>query len=316
MSPGAPYDPGLSEVLARAGAAYRRRDDAEFLACMGDAVRRAPQRIDLLVCLANEQIQLGHAAVAMDIFEDLAVRLPNDPENLFRLAHWRKFAGNEGGAWEAYGRLAELRPERASDLMRIWSIIDGWLVRRVSDAVPDAPSGRGKTAVVTLGLKLAPDGSPRQGLIDRLEKSFEVFRAYPDAILIPTGGVPQSGRVETTVMRRWLEERGVPPERIFDEGYARDVVENLLFAREIMDLEGIGSVIAVTAAENVRRAGAGLDIIAWTCGSAWKADAVAASGGTFASFHDDGRDRLKLFRDALRSYGMPTMTAYPYLAER
>lgn len=310
------HAPGLNGILERANQAYRRRDDDEFLALMREAVRLAPTRADIRVCLANELVHLGRTGEALAVFEEASALLPNDPELLMRLAHWRKHAGNDGGAWDAHRRLAEIRPEFAADLWRVWGVVDAWLSRPVSDRLPDPPAEPLPTAVVLLGLKLAPDGTPRPALIDRIEKALEALAAYPDSIVVATGGIPQSGRTETEVMRDWLLERGLPPERIHEEGCARDVVENILYSRYILDAERIRRVVAVTAANNVRRTGAALDIIAWTRGCSWSSTVTAASGGSFAAFADDGRDRGKLFRDALRAYGLPTMTAYPHLAER
>lgn len=316
MSPRAVYAPGLNDVLERAARAYRGRDDGEFVSLMREAVRLAPLRVDIRVCLANEYVQIGRTGEALAAFEEAAATLPDDPELLLRLAHWRRHAGNEGGAWDAHRRLAEIRPELAADLWRVWGVVDAWIARPVSDRPPVPDAGGERTAVVVLGLKLADDGTPLPGLVERLEKALAVLDAFPGSTAIVTGGVPRSGRVEAEVMRDWLVARGVAPDRIHEEGYARDVVENILYSRCILDAGKVARVVAVTAAGNARRTGAALDIVAWTRGCGWSSSVTAASGESFASFRDDGGDRTKLYRDALRAYGLPSMSAYPHLAER
>ncbi len=60
-----------------------------------------------------------------------------------------------------------------------------------------------------------------------------------------------------------------------------------------------------------------MEIVGWAAyGEDGSVGSVAASGDSFSGWHDDGGDRLKLYRDALRAYGMPMMHTYPELAER
>lgn len=315
MSTPVRYDPGLKAILERAGGHFRRREKDELERLLLEAVRLAPQRFDLRLCLANHFIQVGIPAKALETLEAILRQFPRDVDSLFLLAHWRRHGGDAAGAERLRETLTAVRPEKAADLAAIWRDIDAWLARRVTDSIPPHDPAV-KAAVVTLGYKLAPDGTMQQALVDRLEKTLEVVSAYPEAVIVVTGGVPQGGRVEAVEMRRWLMERGVDEGRIREEGYARDIVENLLFSRPILDAEGIGRVVAVTAAGNVRRTGASLEIVAWTGGSTWSVEVVAASGGTFDAFRDDREDLLKLYRDTLRSYGMPMMAAYPELSER
>ena len=90
-------------------------------------------------------------------------------------------------------------------------------------------------------------------------------------------------------------------------------MENLVYSRAVAAMNGVDAMLIVTSAVDVRRAGASLEIMAGACGDAWTVRAVAA---TAAGFVDDGGDRLKAYRDALRAFGMPMMDAYPELAER
>lgn len=315
MSTSVRYDPELKAILERAGDYFRRREKGEFERLLLEAVRRQPQRLDLHLCLVNHFIQVCVSAKALETLEAIVRRFPRDVDALFLLAHWRRHQGDAAGAERVRETLAAVRPEKAADLAVIWRYIDAWLAMPVTDRIPPHnPAVR--TAVVTLGYKLAPDGTMQRALVDRLEKTLEAASIYPEAIIVVTGGVPQGGRVEAVEMRRWLVERGVDAGRIREEGYARDIVENLLFSRPILDAEGAGRVVAVTAAGNVRRTGASFGIVAWTCGSTWSVKVVAASGDTFDDFRDDREDLLKLYRDALRSYGVPMMAAYPELSER
>ncbi len=327
-----PGDPGLPDLLRRAADAYRRRDDRRrddpvFRAFLEKAIVCAPQRIDLRMCLANHWVQAGAVDQALDIFEDLTRMAPRDVDVLTCLAHWRRYmadrdAGGKGangggkGAEEAMRQLAKIRSERAADLARLWRCVDAWMLRAPAPRLPTLPSGAARKAVLAFGYVLEDDGSMRPELLARLEKTREAAERFPGAVVVVSGGCPRAGRTEAAVMGDWLRGNGVRDDRIYEEGCSRDLVENAVYSRQILDLLDVDAVLAVNSAENFRRTGAALETIAHTCGSAWRVRAVAAEGETLDAFADDGGDRLKLYRDVLRAYGMPMMAAYPELAER
>ncbi len=317
MSFRAAYSPDLAPTLQQASEAYRRHDDPAFRAYLEKAVALAPHRLDLQFNLAHHHIQTENPGAALDIFESLAEKAPTDLDALACLAHWARFCSHADLFSDVLDRLYDIKPALANDMMWMWEEIDRRLDAPVRDALPDAGGCEGPIAIVTLGLVLNPDGSMRPALIERLEKTLEAAAAFPGAPIIVSGGVPKSGRVEAVEMRRWLVERGVGPARILEEGYARDLLENIVYARQILDQIGAGAAIVITSANNVRRAGAALAVNARVSGSRLAVpDAVAASGRTFESFKNDGSDRLKLYRDAIRAYGVPMMRTFPELVER
>lgn len=310
------YDPALKSLLARAARAYRNRDDAAFRALLLDMIARAPHRADLRFDLGNHYIQHGMVDAAISVFSGLLDEYPGDPDALAFLAHWRRFAGDADEVERLWTRLGSVRPERASDLARIWSEIDRRLSLSPTDELPGRQFGDGRPVILALGLALAPDGSMLPGLTERLEKTAEAAGKFEKSRIIVSGGMPRAGKIEAREMRDWLVARGIAAERIFEEGYSRDLVENMVYSRQILDPLGARTVLIVTSANNVRRAGAVLEIVGWTRGSAWKSPvAVSASGESLDSFVDDGRDRLKLHRDCLRAYGLPMMRTFPELAE-
>lgn len=307
------YDDGLAPLLAQARDAYRARDDDGFAALLEKAIAVAPQRVDLHLCLANKHIQTDRPDLAAAIYEALFERMPNDTDILFLLAHWRRYLGEEAEAYR--WRMAGLRPEKAVELAMLWEIVDKWLARPVASTLPRL-SAAARPAVVVLGHKLTEDGSIRPALLERLEKALEAAERYPQAFLVVSGGLPRAGAAEARVMRDWLLERDVAPDRVHEEGYARDTVENLVYSRFIVEMEGADSVTVITSAYNIRRAGASMEALAFSRGASWPVYAVAGGGETSAAFRDDGSDRLKVYRDILRAFGIPMMAAYPELAER
>lgn len=311
-----PYSPKLKPLLEEAAQAYRLRDDDAFAALMREALLLAPQRLDLWYNLANHHVQTGKVDEAIDILRKVYGMIPRDATIMFTLAHWLQFAGQSSDAERLRRTLESARPELAADLLRIWTTIDAWLSKRIDDTFPPPGKGWGKVGIVVLGYRLNADGTMSQPLVDRLEKALEGTKRFDNYRVVVSGGAPRAGVVEAVPMRRWLEEKGVPAECVIEEGYSRDLVENLIYSRHILDILGAESVIAVTSANNVRRAGSGMEILAWINGSSWRVFSTAASGETLDNFSDDGSDRLKLFRDTLRVYGIPMMRTYPELSER
>lgn len=316
MSHGALYNAGLHDLLQKAAEAYRRHDDPVFRALLEEAVMRTPHRLDLRICLANHCIQTGLTDLALDIYEELTRMVPRDVDVLFALAHWRRYRGDIDGATQARKQLAKIRSEKAADLTRLWQTIDAWQIRQPTDRLPTLPSSAIRKAILTLGYVLTDDGNIRPELTERLVKTSEAAEQFPDATLVLSGGVPKAGTVEAVAMRDWLCQRGIAPERIYEEGYSRDLVENIIYSRQILDLLDVDAVLVITSAGNYRRAGAVLETVAHNAGSAWLSRVVAASGQTFTAFKDNGGDQLKLYRDVLRAYGCPMMVVYPELAER
>jgi uncharacterized SAM-binding protein YcdF (DUF218 family) len=310
------YAPELKEILSKAGLAYRRHDDSCFRGLMEKAAALAPERLDIPFALANHHIQTGSPELALAILKRLSRALPDDSDILFHLAHWSRFAKDDTEASAAEWRLAELNPEKAGALSRIRRTVEAWLARPLSAALPRPSPPGTRTAIVVFGYRLKADGSPHPFLLSRLEKALEVAGLFPEAPIVASGGVPVAGRVEAVEMQRWLVEHGVPPDRILEEGYARDLAENVVYSRQILVQLGVEDILCVVPADAARRAGACMETIGWNAGRPWRRVQTAISSEPAFGFADNGRDRLKLFRDVLRVYGMPMMRIYPELAER
>lgn len=310
------YESEVNTALTRAAGRYRSHDDDGTAYWLEEAIRLAPWRRDVRFCLAGRHVQHGVPALAAAEYERVLELIPADADALFFAAHWRRCLGDGELARGHLEELRTIRPERAEALERVWAAIDRWKGREVTDAVPELPASAKRPAVLILGHVLNDDGTPKPALICRLKKALEVLDRYPEAVAVASGGVPRAGRVEATTMREWLVGQGVRDSRIHEEGYSRDVVENLIFSREILSVLGVDAVAAVTCASNVRRTGAGLEILSGEFGLGWSVGVAAAAGPTFENFVDNGGDGLKLYRDTLRTFGVPMMTAYPFLAER
>lgn len=313
------YAPRLKEVLVEAAAAYRRRDDPEVERLLREAVDLAPQRLDIHYNLASRYIQSGEALRALTCYRRVLSAAPDEVDALTYFAHWSRYSGETADAEEAWARLDEARPGRAADLRRIWDRIDAEAAVEVTDAIPFVEQNLTRdgvsAAVVVLGFKLNPDGSMHDVMLARLAKGLAAAERFPLARVIVAGGVPAGGRVEAAAMREWLLARGVEERRVIEEGYARDVVENCLFSRQIMKIYRIGRALLVTSGVDVRRARVVMDVANWANGSQCRVGAIASTLGGDEYACDPGPCDIKIYRDALRAYGMPMMRVYPEMVE-
>lgn len=311
------YDPGLNELLARATDAYRRHDDSVFAELLHEAIRRVPHRIDLRFNLGQHYVQTFEIDKALEIFHDLARDLPQDPDALTCYAHWSRYAEGAPRGEKLRRAMGTLHPRHAKELAHLWLTLDVYRILPVTDALPrqpDDPQGEQMT-VVLLGYRLNPDGSMDAQLLDRLGKTLDAANYWPAARIIVSGGVPQAGRVEAEVMRDWLMEHGVDGPRILPEGYSRDVLENCIYSRQILDQIGAQRVVVITSADAARRAGACLTVYGRASGSRWTVAGIAASPKSVYSFSESEQDRIKLWRDILRAHGVLMMRTWPGLAE-
>ncbi len=92
--------------------------------------------------------------------------------------------------------------------------------------------------VIVLGAHVRPEG-PSRALALRLDKAYEYAVEYPDAVLIVSGG--QGGNepcAESTAMKQYLTEKGIPAERILEENQSTNTRENLIFSKELIP-EGV-----------------------------------------------------------------------------
>ena len=84
---------------------------------------------------------------------------------------------------------------------------------------------------------------PTPLLRGRIDKALELWRAQgAHAILVPSGGQGSDEVIsEAEAMSRYLSSRGVPQESILLEDRSTTTMENLLFAKHLLDARGLGA---------------------------------------------------------------------------
>ena len=109
----------------------------------------------------------------------------------------------------------------------------------------------GKHAFIVLGYQLS-NGEMTEELIGRCDAAVAAARAFPDSILVCSGGAtgennPQR-HTEAGEMRKYLVKNcGIDKSRIFIDEKARDTVENAVNTFEILREQGIRTITIVTS---------------------------------------------------------------------
>lgn len=174
---------------------------------------------------------------------------------------------------------------------------------------------KGRRAIVTLGYALNPDGSMHEILLGRLETTRALAQADPAALVILTGGVPQNRQTEGKLMADWLAKKGIDRSRIIEENYATSTVENALYSGYALARHEIEFATLVSSASHVRRGQTLLEIACWQSGPAnIRIDSVAYPDKPLSALAKASpEERLGIYRDALRTYGLWSYRSAPLI---
>ena len=132
--------------------------------------------------------------------------------------------------------------------------------------------------VVVLGAAIHGD-RPSRMLADRLRVAADYLAAHPEAVCVVSGGQgDDEDYPEGAVMKNYLVELGIEPDRVFTEEVSTNTYENLAFSLDIIAREGLPADLLIAtqefhqfrAAQYARRAGAG-SVYALPCATPWYA---------------------------------------------
>ena len=75
-------------------------------------------------------------------------------------------------------------------------------------------------------------------LASRLDTAADYFNQNPNTMIIVSGGMGDNADItEAEAMKRYLIEKGIPPERIIKEDESTSTYENFAFTRQILETE-------------------------------------------------------------------------------
>ena len=151
---------------------------------------------------------------------------------------------------EALRELAQIDPDAGDKWERVMDI---WDAPEVPCArLPDGLPGDGTLCLVVLGFQLAPDGSMREELVERLKVALEASRQYPNAVIVCTGGGTAELDPTATAagrMAQWLAERGVDGGRLIVEDRSLTTAQNAVYTFDILerDRPGVRQIAVISS---------------------------------------------------------------------
>ena len=108
-------------------------------------------------------------------------------------------------------------------------------------------------AIIVLGAQVKEDGSLSLQLQWRLDKVLEVYREYPQPIVVCGAQGDNEPVTEASAMRAYLAQNGVPWEDILIEDQSFNTRQNLKNARNLLP-ENVRNVLIVTSNYHLPRA--------------------------------------------------------------
>ena len=279
-----------------------------------EAYALEPYRTDLLISAANAQVYNKNIERAISLFEKALSVAPDDVDVNSYLAVWQKFQGHEKTSKMYMEKVAKLDKGQAADLKRIFSTIDRVIDTPLKDKTVKKYDG--KTAIVTLGYALNPDGSMHDVLFKRLETTLKLADAQPDSLIVVTGGVPKNNKTEGKLMADWLIANGVDKNRIIEENYATSTVGNSLHSSYALARHDIEHATIISSASHVRRGQTLFEIASWQTGpKGITFDTLAYPDKPLKELKEPSKkELLGIYRDALRTYGMWSYRSEPLMA--
>lgn len=102
---------------------------------------------------------------------------------------------------------------------------------------------------------LTGQAAPSQQMMGRVVAAVRLYKRLKLPIIVTGGSREEAGTIaEAPVVKRFLEDLGVPAEMIIEEDRARDTVENAQFSAAICRQKNYSRPIVLTSAYHLRRA--------------------------------------------------------------
>ena len=131
----------------------------------------------------------------------------------------------------------------AAALVVLFAVVSGLMLRAAHNhPIEDA-------TLVVLGAALRGD-QPSRLLRGRLDAAAAYLQEHPKAVCVVSGGQgPDEICTEASVMKRYLLEKGIAPDRIYMEEQSTSTFENVKFSKEIIEKNQLNSNIAMVTQE-------------------------------------------------------------------
>ncbi|MGC4933259.1 YdcF family protein [Gordonia sp. DT30] len=248
---------------------------------------------------AQQKFAAGDVAGGLGDLKQAVTLNPADSQSLALQAIWADQISDDALGKAALNRLTVVDSRLAKTTR---NVIDG--VTKAAAIVPSTTARpvSGNPAIVILGFGLSPEGKPAPELIKRLEAGRAQALSSPSAPIVVTGGKPQNGATEASVMRKWLIANGVAPARIATEETSVSTVSNAQNTAGLLTARHISDVVLVTSPNHIRRAAADFAAAGLTVTQSITTDTDLAKND--APLPKDKQTGIRV--EATRTAGIPT----------
>jgi len=272
--------------------------------CFNHAYQLAPDRLDLALSIASIQVLHGDLGLAENSYRSMEEKTPNNPLVLaFETAY--ALAWGESSEYLYYlQKLDKLSIPGIESYVSAIKIAENSFTMSINHRLPVTASSGQNMAIVILGYALNADGSMDKKLIDRLKAGLLAARAYPQAKIIVSGGVPQGGVTEAFVMQKWLRINGISADRIILEDKSQDTMFNALNSVQIIASLKVNKILLVTSENHIRRAVAVFREAMVINDLNVSVDNLTAEDSTFVGGVPSEIERALIARDVLRTAGL------------
>ena len=131
----------------------------------------------------------------------------------------------------------------------------GFICIREGSVARTVDSAADYDAIIVLGAQVLPDGTPNVQLSWRLDAALEAYQKNNVPIVVCGAQGRDEPVTEAEAMKRYLEDCGVPGDRILTDGKSFNTRQNLRNARELLkDRPEVRKVLVVTSDYHVARA--------------------------------------------------------------
>lgn len=276
--------------------------EASFL----QAHKLAPERLDLSYSLAATQVLKGDLNKARQTYLLIESQAPTYPVTWIYEAGYANASGESVAFTNYLNKLKQIKTPEIIHYRDALVNADDASDLQINVMQTSEIDGRSDLVILVLGYALHDDGSMDDKLVKRLEIAQSVAQHYPNAKIIVSGGVAQSGVTESFLMRQWLIDKGVKSENIIVEDKSTDTVSNALNSMSIIKKMNAKQAVLVTSASHIRRATAVLEQAAANLNYVLDVNNVVAWdwGNTPNVVPASNLEKALIVRDTLRTAGL------------
>ncbi|MGO1384066.1 MAG: SanA/YdcF family protein [Arachnia sp.] len=130
------------------------------------------------------------------------------------------------------------------------AFLEGHVSRVARGRIFDIDTIPARPIAMVLGAK-ASAGAPSSFLAARLDLALELYRRGKVTAVLVSGDNTASSEHETTVMRQYLVERGIPAEKVVEDPAGFDTYDSCVRARDVF---GVQEMIVLTQLYHLERA--------------------------------------------------------------